>query len=218
MKRNTLRNLILAAVVAIAPVRSFAGVAVSIAVAPPPLRVYVQPSCPDEGYIWTPGYWAYGPNGYYWVPGAWVLPPQTGYLFTPGYWGFVDGVYVWHEGYWGAHVGYYGEVNYGFGYTGSGFSGGRWENGHFFYNRAVSNVGPRFHNAYREEVADRGHDRSSFHRGDEHRGDDRRLGHGEHGHEHHEDHERKEAHTRKEEHAKKEAGHSGKAQERSHRE
>ena len=28
--------------------------------APPPLRVYVQPACPIDGYIWTPGYWGFG--------------------------------------------------------------------------------------------------------------------------------------------------------------
>ena len=27
---------------------------------PPPLPVYEQPPCPVEGYIWTPGYWAWG--------------------------------------------------------------------------------------------------------------------------------------------------------------
>ena len=29
-------------------------------------------------------------------------------------------------GYWGPHVGYYGGVNYGFGYMGVGFAGGAW--------------------------------------------------------------------------------------------
>ena len=35
---------------------SFAFVAVSVTVAPPPLPVYAQPICPGPGYIWTPGY------------------------------------------------------------------------------------------------------------------------------------------------------------------
>ncbi|HEY4972144.1 MAG TPA: YXWGXW repeat-containing protein, partial [Steroidobacteraceae bacterium] len=46
--------------------------------APPPLPEYEQPPCPDDGYIWTPGYWHYGAAGYYWVPGTWVEPPQVG--------------------------------------------------------------------------------------------------------------------------------------------
>ncbi|MDP9083564.1 MAG: hypothetical protein M3N50_07345, partial [Pseudomonadota bacterium] len=28
--------------------------------APPPLPDYEQPPCPEEGYLWTPGYWGYG--------------------------------------------------------------------------------------------------------------------------------------------------------------
>ena len=116
-------------------------VGVSISVAPPILPVYVQPPLPAVGYMWTPGYWAYGEDGYFWVPGTWVLPPQPGLLWTPGYWGWGGGIYSWHGGYWGPHIGFYGGVNYGFGYTGVGFQGGYWRGGGFFYNRAVMNVG-----------------------------------------------------------------------------
>ena len=76
--------------------------------------------------MWTPGYWAYGDDGYYWVPGAWVPAPYEGALWTPPYWGWSSGLYVFHGGYWGPHVGYYGGVNYGFGYMGIGFVGGMW--------------------------------------------------------------------------------------------
>lgn len=117
------------------------GVGVSINIAPPVLPVYVQPPLPAEGYIWTPGYWAYGGAGYYWVPGVWVRPPSVGVLWTPGYWGFVGGLYGWHAGYWGPHVGFYGGVNYGYGYGGIGFTGGEWRGGGFAYNRAVANFG-----------------------------------------------------------------------------
>jgi len=113
---------------------------VSVAIAPPVLPVYVQPPLPAPGYMWTPGFWAYGPYGYYWVPGTWVLPPAPGVLWTPGYWGWVGGTYIWHGGYWGPHVGFYGGVNYGFGYAGVGFAGGEWRGGSFYYNRAVANV------------------------------------------------------------------------------
>src|SRR5271170_3385412 len=100
-----------------------------IRIAPPELPVYVQPAIPSYGYIWAPGYWAYGPEGYFWVPGTWVRPPSVGVLWTPGYWGWSDGVYRWNEGYWGPHIGFYGGVNYGFGYGGVGFEGGEWRNG-----------------------------------------------------------------------------------------
>src|SRR6202046_51728 len=115
-------------------------VGISVHVGPPALPVYVQPPCPTEGYLWTPGFWAYGDAGYYWVPGVWVAPPRVGLLWTPGYWGFAGGVYGWHAGYWGPHVGFYGGVNYGFGYGGVGFVGGEWRGGHFAYNTAVVNV------------------------------------------------------------------------------
>ena len=121
--------------------------------APPPLPDYAQPPCPVEGYLWTPGYWAWGVGGYYWVPGTWVAPPRVGLLWTPGYWGYVGGVYMFHAGYWGPHVGFYGGVNYGFGYTGVGFAGGRWVGGGFAYNQAVTNVNVTVvHNTYNETV------------------------------------------------------------------
>jgi hypothetical protein len=123
--------------------------------APPPIPDYDQPPCPEEGYLWTPGYWGWGGGGYYWVPGTWVQPPQVGLLWTPGYWGFVGGVYRFHVGYWGPHVGYYGGVNYGFGYVGVGFAGGRWVGNSFAYNRAVVNVNINIHNTYNETVVNR---------------------------------------------------------------
>jgi hypothetical protein len=123
-------------------------VGISIRVAPPAIPVYVQPACPVEGYLWTPGYWAYGTGDYYWVPGVWVAPPSVGLLWTPGYWGFAGGIYGFHAGYWGPHIGFYGGVNYGFGYGGVGFVGGEWRGGHFAYNTAVLNVNAGFHNTF----------------------------------------------------------------------
>jgi hypothetical protein len=120
---------------------------------PPPLPEYEQPPCPEDGYLWTPGYWHYGPAGYYWIPGTWVQPPQVGVLWTPGYWAFAGGVYGFHAGYWGPHIGFYGGVNYGYGYVGVGFAGGRWDGGHFAYNTAVSNVNTTsIHNTYNTTV------------------------------------------------------------------
>jgi hypothetical protein len=122
------------------PQAALAQVFLSVRIGPPALPVYEQPPCPALGYLWTPGFWAYGPAGYYWVPGVWVAPPRVGFLWTPGYWGFADGIYLWHGGYWGPHVGFYGGVNYGFGYGGFGFWGGGWAGGVFRYNTAVVNV------------------------------------------------------------------------------
>jgi hypothetical protein len=134
---------------------SFAQVGVFITIAPPPLPVYEQPLCPGDGYIWTPGYWAYGDDfdDYYWVPGTWVLAPEVGFLWTPGYWGWSGGRFVFYEGYWGPQVGFYGGINYGFGYFGEGYEGGRWDHDHFFYNRSVNNVNvTEIHNVYNTTV------------------------------------------------------------------
>lgn len=143
------RWLLLALLVALIPASSFAGVFISVGFAPPVLPVYVQPPCPEAGLMWTPGYWAYGPDGYYWVPGAWVPAPYLGALWTPPWWGWSGGLYVFHSGYWGPHVGYYGGVNYGFGYMGVGFAGGVWRGGVFAYNTAVVHVNTTIiHNTY----------------------------------------------------------------------
>jgi hypothetical protein len=143
------RVMLLALLVCLIPASSYAGVFISVGFAPPPLPVYVQPPCPEPGWMWTPGYWAYGDDGYYWVPGTWVPAPYLGALWTPGYWGWSTGLYVWHPGYWGPHVGYYGGVNYGFGYMGVGFVGGMWAGGAFRYNTAVMRVNTTIiHNTY----------------------------------------------------------------------
>jgi hypothetical protein len=129
------------------------GIGISATIAPPPLPVYVQPPCPVEGYLWEPGYWAYddADGDYYWVPGVWVAPPDFGLLWTPCYWGYSGNVYVFHEGYWGPQVGFYGGIDYGFGYFGSGFAGGRWEGRSFRYNTAVVNVNTTIiRNTYRD--------------------------------------------------------------------
>jgi WXXGXW repeat (2 copies) len=107
---------------------------------PPPLPSYSQPPCPGENYMWTPGYWAYSTAGYYWTPGAWVMAPFPGALWTPPYWGYSNGAYILNAGYWGPYVGFYGGIDYGFGYTGRGFYGGYWQGGAFNYNRSVVNV------------------------------------------------------------------------------
>lgn len=139
--RSVFFAVMVAALLAAPVMQARASVFVSVAVAPPVLPVYAQPPLPAPGYIWTPGYWAYGDAGYYWVPGAWVMAPRPGLLWTPGYWGFMGGLYAWHPGYWGSHVGFYGGVNYGFGYMGVGFCGGMWRGGVFAYNSAVANFG-----------------------------------------------------------------------------
>jgi len=146
--------LLAASAFTIAPQQAEARVFISVNIAPPLLPVYEQPPLPGPGYLWTPGYWAYADGGYYWVPGTWVRAPYRGALWTPGYWGWGGGgAYVFHGGYWGLHVGYYGGINYGYGYTGSGYYGGYWNRGGFYYNRAVNRFdGVRITNVYNRTV------------------------------------------------------------------
>ena len=108
---------------------------------PPALPTYEQPPAPAPNDQWSPGYWGYQPNyGYYWVPGYWATPPAVGLYWTPGYWSYAPTGYVWIAGYWGPSVGFYGGINYGYGYYGVGFVGGYWSGGTFNYNVAVTNV------------------------------------------------------------------------------
>ena len=94
----------------------------------------------------------YDAADYFWIPGTWVMAPEAGFLWTPPYWGWGGSGFMFYDGYWGATVGFYGGINYGFGYFGNGFYGGRWEGGHFFYNTSVWHVGGDFHNVYNEHV------------------------------------------------------------------
>jgi hypothetical protein len=139
-----LRSFVLAGLLflALPLASSYAQVGISVNFAPPVLPVYEQPPCPVAGYIWTPGYWGYGYDvgDYYWVPGAWVAPPTVGFLWTPPWWGWNNGVYAFNQGYWGPTVGFYGGINYGYGYTGNGYWGGRWSGNTFQYNTAVTRV------------------------------------------------------------------------------
>ena len=145
---------------------SSAQIGISITIGPPPIPVYAQPICPDPGYIWVPGYWAWGPYGYYWVPGTWVLAPAVGLLWTPGWWGWGGAAFIWHVGYWGPQVGFYGGINYGFGYFGHGYEGGRWDNGNFYYNRTVNNINvTNIHNVYNTTVINNNVNRVSYNGG-----------------------------------------------------
>ncbi len=150
---RSVRSLVFAFLLLAMSTASFAQIGISVSFGPPALPVYEQPVCPGDGYIWTPGYWAYGDDGYYWVPGTWVPAPQPGFLWTPPWWGWGNGGYLFHAGYWGPHVGFYGGIVYGFGYFGRGYEGGRWNGDHFYYNRSVTNVNvTNIHNVYNETV------------------------------------------------------------------
>ncbi len=164
---RTIRVLLTLLALAI-PATLYAQIRLSISIGPPALPVYEQPICPGDGYLWTPGYWAYDDrvSDYYWVDGEWVMAPEVGFLWTPGYWGWGDGGYRFNEGYWGPEVGFYGGINYGFGYSGDGYDGGRWEHGQFYYNRSANNVDfARSRNVYTMQLRTQNKSRVSFNGG-----------------------------------------------------
>src|SRR5579871_2043171 len=155
MQIRKVRGLLFGLLLLVMSSASFAQLRISVGFGPPALPVYEQPLCPADGYIWVPGYWAWSQDDgdYFWVPGTWVEPPEPEVLWTPPYWAWVDGAFAFYEGYWGPQVGFYGGIDYGFGYFGDGFVGGRWDRGHFFYNRSVTNVNvTEIHNVYNTTV------------------------------------------------------------------
>ncbi len=152
---RSIRSPLFALVLLATSAAAYAQLSISVSFAPPELPVYEQPLCPGDGYLWTPGYWAYADDdyGYYWVPGTWVMAPEPGLLWTPAYWGWGNNGYVFNQGYWGQQVGFYGGVSYGYGYNGDGYQGGRWQGRQFYYNRSVSNVNvTNIHNVYNTTV------------------------------------------------------------------
>jgi hypothetical protein len=108
------------AVATVAPPKSSAQIVVTIG--PPQIPVDAQPPSPGGAFVWAPGHWGRNPSGYAWIHGSWLMPPSPGMLWTPGYWRPQPGGFAWQSGRWGSSVGYYGGVNYGFGYMGSGFT------------------------------------------------------------------------------------------------
>jgi YXWGXW repeat-containing protein len=160
-----IRSLLLAISILVLSSAAFAQIGVSVSIAPPEIPVYDQPICPGDGYIWTPGYWAWD-GEYYWVPGTWVMAPEVGYLWTPGYWGWGGNGFLFYDGYWGPTVGFYGGINYGFGYFGHGYEGGRWQAGHFFYNTSINHVDEHsIHNVYNSKVNESSGSRVSYNGG-----------------------------------------------------
>jgi len=112
-----------------------------------------QPALPEDGSLWTPGYWYWRDQGYVWIPGVWARPPRIGFLWTPAYWGVAGTLFVFHPGHWGSTVGFYGGVNYGYGYFGTGYTGGHWIGNSFAYNSAVNHVDPAVaHHLYAQSV------------------------------------------------------------------
>jgi hypothetical protein len=94
------------------------------------------------------------------------MAPYIGALWTPPYWDYEQVHYRWHRGYWSQHIGFYGGIDYGYGYVGRGFYGGYWNHDSFAYNRAVTNVNVTVvHNVYNHTVIQNTVNRISYNGG-----------------------------------------------------
>ena len=63
-------------------------------------------------------------------------------------------------------MGYYGGINYGYGYSGVGYEGGRWEGNHFVYNTSVNNVNTAvIHSTYSAPVSNASENHVSYNGG-----------------------------------------------------
>jgi len=78
----------------------------------------------------------------------------------------MNGAYGWYDGYWGPTVGFYGGINYGFGYPGNGYYGGEWRGREFYYNRTVNNVNvTNITNVYNQTVRTNNINRVAYNNG-----------------------------------------------------
>lgn len=70
--------------------------------APPPAKVEVEGTAPDDRHVWIPGYWMRGDNRWVWVPGHWEVRPRPAATWVPGQWvRDPDGKgWVWTPGHW----------------------------------------------------------------------------------------------------------------------
>ncbi len=77
-KLSLIRSLLFALMLMCLSTASFAQIGISVSFGPPALPVYEQPICPGDGFIWTPGYWAWdgnrNPNPA--TPSGWLLDLQ----------------------------------------------------------------------------------------------------------------------------------------------
>ena len=114
-----LRIFFLAVLVSLVPASSFAGVFLSVTIAPQRCRCMCSRFVPGTAIS---GPLATGPTGKpatsgYREPGC--LRP-AGISLDSWLLGLGWRSLLWHAGYWGPHVGFYGGVNYGYGYGGVG--------------------------------------------------------------------------------------------------
>ena len=69
--------------------------------APPPDQVEVIPVSPGPGYVWTNGWWEWGPSRtYVWVPGKWDRAPHANAHWVRPQWRRSERGWYRQDGHW----------------------------------------------------------------------------------------------------------------------
>ena len=116
----TLATLIALGAAAFAPLPAMAQTDVQVYIgSAPPAPLYERAPVVRRGYVWSPGYWAWGGHRHHWVPGAYVVE-RPGYVYAPPRWYQRGGGWYLQEGYWNPQVAmrggeyYHGRGDYGY--------------------------------------------------------------------------------------------------------
>ncbi|MGM0576693.1 MAG: YXWGXW repeat-containing protein [Myxococcota bacterium] len=67
---------------------------------PPEPMEEAIPEPPEEGMVWTGGYWYRADDRFVWVPGRWEHPPVPGHVWVRAGWLEDDDAYRFAPGYW----------------------------------------------------------------------------------------------------------------------
>jgi hypothetical protein len=88
----------------------------------PPAPLYERAPAVRRGYVWSPGYWAWGGHRHQWVPGSYIVE-RPGYVYAPPVWQQRGGRWYMQQGGWNPR-------NDGYGYGRQGFYDGRGHDGY----------------------------------------------------------------------------------------
>ena len=139
---------LLVAIPAPTPPQFSVSVGATIGAPPPPLPVYAQPPLRRRTTSGTPATGA-GERSVLLGSGNLVAGASARPVLDAGVLASLARRLRLEPSYWGSSVGFYGGVNYGFGYYGTGFVAGVWAGNNFRYNTAVANVNRTvIHNTY----------------------------------------------------------------------
>ena len=122
--------------------QAYIGIGINVGFAPPALALLRTASDPRLRVYLDAWLLGMGPRFSRLLLGARNLDPSAPYRLSVDPWllGLARWFLCLQCRILGPHIGFYGGVNYGFGYNGFGYGGGEWRGNNFFYNRSVNNV------------------------------------------------------------------------------